>query len=80
MHHGTIANACYSTTMANGSVLMLMLIEYMERYRAGCVMLILDEQRVRWYSCMFEFECIIAWYTMHHDTNAFAHSPTIQQQ
>ena len=24
--------------------------------------------------CMFEIECVIAWYTMHHDIIAIAHS------
>ena len=50
---------------ANGSALIL--IEYMERCR-----LALDEQEVRCYWCMFEFECVIACYTMRHDTIAIA--------
>ena len=29
-------------------------------------MLALDGQSVRWYWCMFEFGCTIAWYTMHY--------------
>ena len=37
-----------------------MLIEYMGR----CTVLALDEQKVRWYWCIFEFEYVIAWYTM----------------
>ena len=31
-------------------------------------MLAFDEQEVRWYWCMFEFKCVFAWYTIHHDT------------
>ena len=31
------------------------------------VMLALDEQEVRWYWYVFQFECAIAWYTMHHE-------------
>ena len=42
--------------MAHGSALMLMLIEYMKRCNA---MLAVHEQEVRWYWCMFEFECVI---------------------
>ena len=42
------------------------------------VVLALDEQRVRWYWCMFEFECVIAWCTMHHDTIVIAYSAAIQ--
>ena len=30
--------------------------------------------------CMFEFECVITWYTMHHDTIAIVHLPAIQLQ
>ena len=43
-------------------------------------MLTLNEQEVRWYWWMFEFECVIAWYTMHHATIAITHSPAIQLQ
>ena len=39
-------------------------------------MLILDEQFVRRYWCMFE--CIIAWYRMQHGTIAIAHSTPMQ--
>ena len=47
----------------------------------NAVLLTLDEQLVRWYNkCMFEFECVITWYTMHHDTIAIAHSRAIQLQ
>ena len=35
-------------------------------------MLAFDEQSVRWYWCMFELECVIAWCTMHHDTITIA--------
>ena len=45
-----------------------------------CIMLALDGQAVRWYWCMFEFECVIARYTMHCGTIAIAHSPDIQLQ
>ena len=41
---------------------------------------LLDEQQVRWYWCMFEFECVIAWYTMHHNAIAIAHPSAIQLQ
>ena len=51
------------------------LVEYMEN-----VVLDLDEQLVRCYWYMFEFECVIAWYTMRHDTIAIAHSLAIQLQ
>ena len=44
------------------------------------VVLVLDEQYVRWYWCMFEFKCVITWYTMHYNTITIAHSPTIQLQ
>ena len=30
--------------------------------------------------CMYEFEYVIAWYTMYYDTIAIAHSPAIQLQ
>ena len=59
-HHRNYTLACYSTTMATTHVFALMLIEYMGR----CIVLALDEQKVRWYWCMFEFEYVIAWYTM----------------
>ena len=32
---------------------------------------------VRWYWCMFEFECVITRCTMHHDTITIAHSAAI---
>ena len=32
------------------------------------IVLTLDEQGVCWYWCMFEFECVISWCMMHHDT------------
>ena len=55
----------------------LMLIEPIKRY----IVLALDEQKVRWYLGMFEFECVIAWYTtLHHDTITIEHSPAIQLQ
>ena len=39
----------------------------------------LDQQSVRWYNRMFEFECDFAWYTMHRDTIiAITHSRDIQ--
>ena len=41
-------------------------------------MLGLDEQDVRWYWCMFEFECGLACYTMHHETIAISYSRAIQ--
>ena len=44
------------------------------------VVLALDEQLVRWYWYMFEFECVITWYTMHHNAIAIAYSPAIQLQ
>ena len=31
------------------------------------IMLAFDEQWVRWYLCMFEFECVITWCTIHHE-------------
>ena len=53
-----------------------MLIECMKRY----IVLALDEQQVRWHLGMFELECVIAWYTLHHDTITIEHSPDIQLQ
>ena len=41
-------------------------------------MLTLDEQEVCWYTCMFAFECVIAWYTIHYNTIASAHLCAIQ--
>ena len=41
-------------------------------------MLPLDEQKVRWYWYMFEFECVMTWYTTHYDTITIAHSPAMQ--
>ena len=38
-------------------------------------MLALDEQEVRWCWCMFEFECVITWYTIHDDTITITLSP-----
>ena len=33
------------------------------------IVLVLDEQEVRWYWCIFETKCrVIAWYTMRNDT------------
>ena len=56
--------------MALGSALIF--IKYMERCWCRLNvwngnMLALDEQKVRCYWCMFEFECDITWYTMHHE-------------
>ena len=42
------------------------------------IVLAVDEQPVRWYRSLFESECDIAWYTMHHDTIAIAHPLAIQ--
>ena len=129
-----LAHYSTTTTTIYGYTLMLMLIEYMERYRVGfgrtestlvlihvwidcvCVisclvgirctwhhtivnspatqlqrqrytdvywcwcwlniwnvfMLALGKQAVRWYWCMFEFECVIAWCTMYNDTYSTA--------
>ena len=58
----------------DGSVLIMVLIGYMERYRfgfgqTGSTLLVLVH---------VEFECVIAWYTMHHSTIAIAHSRAIQ--
>ena len=46
------------------------------------VTLPLDEQQVRWYWCISEFECVITWYTMdYYDTIAIiANSPAIKIQ
>ena len=44
------------------------------------VMMTLDEQGVRWYCCMFEFECVITcWYMMQNDTDTveMTHSSVI---
>ena len=38
------------------------------------VMMAVDEQEVRWYWCMFQFEYAIVSYTMHHETIASTHS------
>ena len=38
----------------------------------------LTEQAVRSYLRMFEFECVVTWYTMHYDKVTIAHSPAIQ--
>ena len=54
----------------------LMLIEPIKRY----IVLALDEQKVRWYLGMFEFECVIVWYTLHHDTITIEHSTATQLQ
>ena len=43
---------------------MLPLVEYMKRY----IVLDLGGQDVRWYWCMFEFECVITWYTIRYGT------------
>ena len=43
-------------------------------------MLAVDEQEVRWYWCMFEFEYAIALYTMHHETITIAHLLAIKLQ
>ena len=43
-------------------------------------MLASAEQYVRWYWCMFEFEYVIAWHTMHYDIIAIVHLPAIQLQ
>ena len=37
-------------------------------------MLTLDEQLVRWYWCMFEFECVIVWYTMQYISPSQLHT------
>ena len=37
----------------------------------------LDEQTVRRCWCLFEFECVIAWYTMHYITPPQLHTPLI---
>ena len=55
------------------AVLLLMLVQYMGLYRVG-----FEHTARTWFWCMFEIECVIAWYTMHPDVNAFAHSPAIQ--
>ena len=44
------------------------------------IVLALDEQEVRWYWCIFEFECLIALYTVHHNIIAIAYSRAIQLQ
>ena len=40
----------------------------------------LNKQKVCWYWCMFKFECVFTWYTMHHETITIARSPDIQLQ
>ena len=62
--------------MATTHVFALMLIEYVGRF----IVLALDEQTVRWYWCMFEFECVIVWYTLHHDTITITYSRATQLQ
>ena len=63
----------YTTiTMAYGSALML--IECVKRYRAGFGRT--GSTLLLW--CMLEFECVIAWCTMHHGTIAIAYSPAVQ--
>ena len=47
------------------------------------MMLALDEQYVRWYWCMFEFECVITWYVYGIRCNlkpsaTIVHSPAMQ--
>ena len=52
----------YMTTamaMTHGFVLMLILVEYMERYLVDFA-----RKACTWYWCLFELECVIAWYTM----------------
>ena len=74
-HHRNYTLACYSTIMA---ITYDTALWWCWSDISNGIILTLDEQTVRWYWCMFEFECAIAWYTMHHDTIAIAHPPAIQ--
>ena len=44
------------------------------------IVLALDEQGVRWYWCIFEFECVITWCIKRHDTITITHFLVIQLQ
>ena len=67
--------------MTHDSATILMMTEYKHCvYIWNCIVLDLDEQSVRWYWCMVEFECGITWCTMHHDTIAIAMANTLQWQ
>ena len=41
-------------------------------------MLVFEYQKVRWYWCIFEFECVITWCMMHYDTIKIVHLPAMQ--
>ena len=82
INHDTIACtlACYSNTMAtaHGCILMLMLIEYMERGTASSCWLWTNRRQVFLVKnstliLVYILECVITWYPMHHDTITIAH-------
>ena len=67
MHCGTIAitHPCAVQIHYNGDNKRL-------RIDFDIVVLVLDEQQVRWYQCIFEFERVITWCRMHFGTIVIA--------
>ena len=75
-HHHNCTLACYANTLQWRQLTTVCRYWCWLNIWRG-ILLALTKQEVRWYWCMFQFECVIVWYIMQHETIIIEYSSAI---